>query len=209
MLETVSPSIDCQLISANYGHFVIEPLEPGYGITLGNAMRRVLLSSLPGAAIVAVQIHGIQHEFTTIPHAKEDVLEFLMNIKGIRLRRLTDQSDTLILEINGEGPITAGDIKPSANFEIVNPEHHLLTLDSGDAKLTVEFTVNIGRGYIPAVHGKGNAIGVLPVDAIFTPIRRVNYNVEKTRVGDKSNYDRLVLDVWTDNTISPHTKGRI
>jgi len=201
--ESVSPTIDYQLVAENCGNFVIEPLEPGYGITLGNALRRVLLSSLAGAAVTEVKIDGVQHEFSTIPHIKEDTLEFLLNVKGIRLRRLSDHSDKLILEASGAGKVCAGDIKPSANFEIANPELHLATLDSKDAKLNIEFTVDIGKGYIPAGHSDGRPLGVLTVDAVFTPVKRVNYRVEKTRVGDKSNFDRLLLDVWTDGTISP------
>ena len=201
MFEIVSPSIDYQLVSENCGHFVIEPLYPGYGLTLGNALRRVLLSSLPGAAVTAVKIDGIQHEFSTIPHMKEDTMEFLLNVKGIRLRYLSDRPAKLILEASGEGEVCAGDIKPSADFEIVNPDHHLATLDSPEAKLNVEFTVEIGRGYVRARDGQ--PIGVLPVDAVFTPIRRVSYNVEKTKIADRSGYDRLIIDVLTDGTISP------
>ena len=203
MPETVSPAIDYQLVSENCGHFAIEPLEPGYGLTLGNAMRRVLLGSLPGAAVTAVKIDGIQHEFSTIPHMKEDTLEFLLNVKGIRLRYLSDRSDKLTLQAFGDGEVRAGDIKPSADFEIINPEHHLATLDSAEARLNVEFTIEVGKGYIPAGPSDGRPLGVLPMDAVFTPIRRVNYKVEKTRVEDRSDYDRLILDVWTDGTISP------
>ncbi|MDD5092985.1 MAG: DNA-directed RNA polymerase subunit alpha [Dehalococcoidia bacterium] len=203
MPESVTPTIEYRLVSENCGTFVIEPLGPGYGITLGNALRRVLLSSLTGAAVSEVMIEGIQHEFSTIPHVKEDTMEFLLNVKGIRLRRLSDRPGKLILEASREGEICAGDIKPSADFEIVNPEHVLATLDSRNAKLNVEFTVNIGKGYLAAGHSEGRPLGMLPVDAVFTPVRRVNYRVQKTRVEDKSNYDQLTLDVWTDGTISP------
>ncbi len=205
MLATVTPTIDYQPVSENHGHFVVEPLEPGYGLTLGNAMRRVLLSSLPGAAITTVKIDGAQHEFTTIPHVKEDIMEFLLNVKGIRIRCLSDRADTLRLEASGEGEIKAGDIKESAIFEIVNPEHHLATLDKAKAQLNVEFTVEIGKGYVTAGSNEGLPIGVLPTDAVFTPIRRVNYEVTKTRVEDRSDYDRLILDVWTDGTLSPES----
>lgn len=201
--ETVSPTIDYQVVSEDCGRFVIEPLEPGYGLTLGNAMRRVLLGSLIGAAVTAVKIEGKQHEFSTIPHMKEDTMEFMLNVKGIRFRYTADRSDTLTLEVSGEKVVRAGDIKPSADFEIVNPEHHLATLSSPDASLNVELTVEIGKGYITAGSNEGRPIGVLPIDAVFTPIRRVNYQVEKTRVEDRSDYDRLVLDIWTDGTISP------
>jgi len=204
--ESVSPTIEYQSISESCGNFVIEPLEPGYGITLGNSLRRVLLSSLLGAAVTEVKIEGIQHEFSTIPHMKEDTLEFLLNVKGIRLRRLNvqiDQADKLTLESSGEGKVCAGDIKPSADFEVVNPDHHLATLDSADASLNIDFTIETGKGYIPASRSDGRPLGVLTVDAVFTPVKRVNYKVEKTRVEDRSNYDRLILDVWTDGTITP------
>ncbi len=205
MLATVTPTTNYQLISENHGRFVIEPLEPGYGITVGNALRRVLLSSLPGAAITTVKIDGVQHEFSTIPNMKEDILEFLLNVKGIRFKYLSDRSDTLKLEASGEGEVKAGDIGKSAFFEIINPEHHLATLDKPEAKLNVEFTVEISKGYITAGSAEGYPIGVLPSDAVFTPIRRVNYEVEKTRVEDRSDYDRLTLDLWTDGTISPES----
>jgi len=202
-LPEISASIDYRLVSENYGHFVIEPLDPGYGLTLGNALRRVLLGSLPGAAVTAVKIEGIQHEFSTTPHMKEDTLEFLLNVKGIRLRCLSDRSGKLILEASGEGEVRAGDIKPSAEFEITNPDHYLTTLDSPEANLNVEFTVEIGKGYVRAGRSDGQFIGVLPLDAVFTPIRRVNYKVEKTKVADRSDHDRLIIDVVTDGTISP------
>ncbi len=204
MPETVSPTIEYQELAQDSGRFVIEPLEPGYGLTLGNSMRRILLSSLLGAAITAVRIDGIQHEFSVIPHMKEDTMEFLLNLKGTRLRYSSpDRSDTLTLEVSGEGVVRAGDIKPSADFEIVNPDHYLATLDSSDANLNVELIVELGRGYIGAGSNEGRPIGVLPIDAVFTPIKRANYKVEKTRVEDRSDYDRLIMDVWTDGTITP------
>ncbi len=203
MVQSVSAKIECEQASDSYGRFIIEPLESGFGVTLGNALRRVLLSSLPGAAVTAVRIEGVQHEFSTIPHVKEDCMEFLLNIKGIRLRSLSEHPGKLTLEIAGEGAVCAGDIKPSLDFEIVNPELHLATLDSADAKLDVEFYVEQGKGYKEAKADDSLPIGVLPLDAIFTPIRRVNFAVEKARVGQVSNYDRLILEVWTDGTISP------
>jgi DNA-directed RNA polymerase subunit alpha len=163
----------------------------------------VLLSSLPGAAVTAVKIEGVQHEFTSIPHVKEDVIDLLLNIKGLRLRALSDVPGRLFLESSGEGAVCAGDIKPSAEFEIVNPELHLATLDSADAQLSITFYVEQGKGYVPASRGDGLPLGVIPVDAIFTPVRRVNYAVGKTRVGQVSNYDKLTLEVWTDGTILP------
>ncbi len=206
MLEAgleIAPRFKSLETSNNYGRFVVEPLERGYGITLGNALRRVLLSSLPGAAVTAVRIEGVQHEFSTLPHMKEDIIEFLLNVKEICLRPLTGHSGSLFLEVEGERKVCAGDIKPSADFEIVNPELHLATLDSPEAKLEVEFFVEVGRGYVPASTVGGRPIGVLPVDAIFTPIRRVNYQVEKTRVGDRSDFDKLTLEIWTNGAISP------
>lgn len=206
MLEVVLeiiPKLKRLETSKNYGRFLIEPLERGYGITLGNALRRVLLSSLPGAAVTAVRIAGIQHEFSTLPHMKEDIIEFLLNVKEICLRPLTGRAGSLFLEVEGERKVCAGDIKPSADFEIVNPELHLATLDSPEAKLEVEFFAEVGKGYVPASTVGGRPIGVLPVDAIFTPIRRVNYQVEKTRVGDRSDFDKLTLEIWTNGAISP------
>ena len=203
MPETVSPTIEYQELSQDFGRFVVEPLEPGYGLTLGNSMRRILLSSLLGAAITAVRIDGIQHEFSVIPHMKEDTMEFLLNLKGTRLSYLSDRSDSLTLEVSKEGVVRAGDIKPSANFEIVNPDHYLATLESSEANLNVELIVELGRGYVGAGSNEGRPIGGLPVDAVFTPIKRVNYKVEKTRVEDRSDYDRLIMDIWTDGTLSP------
>ena len=189
--------------SGNYGKFIAEPLEPGFGVTLGNALRRVLLSSLPGAAITWIKIDGVQHEYSTIPHMKEDVIEFVLNIKSIRLRSHTDKPGLLRLEVTGEGKITAGDIMANPNFEIVNPELHLATLNSKQAKLFMDFNVERGKGYQPAAHMDGLPIGTLPVDAIFTPVMKVNYNVEHTRVEQMTNYDKLVLEVWTDDSITP------
>ncbi len=202
MLQVVSPKIECEVSSEDYGKFVIEPLDPGFGITLGNSLRRVLLSSLSGAAVTAVKIEGVQHEFSTIPHVKEDVIELLLNIKQLRLRPLSDVSGRLFLEASGEGAVCAGDIKPSADFEVVNPELHLATLDSPEAQLNITLYVEQGKGYLPAGRGDGLPLGVIPVDAIFTPVKRVNYSVGKTRVGQVSNYDKLILEVWTDGTIT-------
>jgi len=205
LLEAVNPQIECQESTEKYGRFVAEPLEKGFGTTLGNALRRVLLSSLPGAAVTWVKIEGVQHEFTAIPHMKEDVIEFLLNVKALRLRPLTSSSGKLTLEVSGEGRVLAGDIQQSADFEVVNPELYLATLDSPEAKLVVEFNVEQGKGYEPVAQRKADKlpIGVIPVDAIFTPMRRVNYAVEPTRVGQKTAYERLILEVWTDGTIIP------
>lgn len=197
------PCVECQEISEKYGRFIAEPLERGFGNTIGNAMRRVLLSSLSGAAVTWVRIEGVQHEFSVIPHVKEDIIEFLLNVKALRLRPLTSGEGKMTLEARGEGRVCAGDIDPSADFEIVNPDLHLATLDSSDAELIVEFNVEQGKGYVPAGHGDGLPIGVIPVDAIFSPIRKVNFTLEHTRVGQVTSYERLILELWTDGTVSP------
>ena len=186
-----------------FGRIVAEPLEAGFGTTLGNALRRTLLGALPGTAITAVRIEGVEHEFSTIPNVREDTMEFLLNVKGIRVRALTDRPGRIHLDASGDGPITAGAIESSADYEIVNPELQLATLNGPDARLSIEFTLERGRGYVPAGSSDGLAIGVIPVDAIFSPVRRVNYKVQHTRVGQITNYDRLILEVWTDGTITP------
>jgi DNA-directed RNA polymerase subunit alpha len=185
-----------------YARMVVEPLEGGFGTTIGNALRRVLLSSLPGAAITSARIDEVEHEFSTIPHMKEDTIEFLLNVKALRLRALSDRSARMYLDASGEGPVLASAIQVPPDYEIVNPDLQLATLDSADARLRVEFTVDQGKGYQPASHVNGMPIGVIPVDAIFTPVRKVNYHVERTRVGQMTNYDRLILEVWTDGTIT-------
>jgi DNA-directed RNA polymerase subunit alpha len=207
--EVVTPQIECAELSDKYGRFITEPLERGFGITLGNALRRVILSSLPGAAVTWVRIDGIQHEFSTIPHCKEDSVDFLLNVKAIRLRPLTSRGGILRLEAEGEGNVSAGHIQPSSDFEVINTDLHLATLDSSKARLVVEFNVEQGTGYRPAgqnyqdwERGEGLPLGVIPVDAIFTPARKVKYTVETTSIGQVS-YERLILDVWTDGTISP------
>ena len=169
-----------------FGRIVAEPLEAGFGVTIGNALRRTLLSALPGTAITAVRIEGVEHEFTTVPNLKEDVVEFLLNVKDIRIRSLTDRPGKMYLEASGDGPVTAGQIEQTADYEIVNPELHLATLEGARAKLSVEFTVEQGRGYVPAGTSEGLPIGVIPMDAIFSPVRRVNYRIEHTRVGQAS-----------------------
>jgi DNA-directed RNA polymerase subunit alpha len=196
------PKVECIESNESYGRFIAEPLEKGFGTTLGNALRRVLLSSLAGAAVTSVEIGGIHHEFSTIPHTKEDTLDFLLNIKAIRIRPLAQRSGKLSLEISGEGEVTAAAIKPSADFEIVNPDLHLISMNSSKAKLSVELNVEIGRGYLPARSSDGLPVGVIPIDAVFTPIRRVNYSVESSGTAEGSTQERLVLEVWTDSTIS-------
>jgi len=196
-------SITIQENEQHYGRFVVEPLERGWGVTLGNPLRRSLLNSLPGTAVTWVKIVGALHEYSTIPHMREEVVEFLLNTKGIRIRSLSDRPGRLRLEVDGEGEVRAGDIMATADFEIVNPEHHLATLDSADARLSVEFNVEQGVGYEPASQDEGLPIGVLPVDAIFTPVRKANFSVEPTRVGQRSDLERLIVEVWTDRTITP------
>ena len=197
------PSINCVESAGNYGRFLIEPLERGFGITLGNTLRRVLLGSLPGAAVTWVKIEGIQHEFSTIPYIKEDTIEFLLNVKELRLRPLSNQPGKLILEAEGEGRVCAADIKQTTDFQIANPELLLATLDSSQARLYVEFNVELGRGYIPAKSAEGLPIGALPIDAIFTPVHKANFSVESIRPGEERSPEGLILEVWTDGTISP------
>ncbi|MDP6102359.1 MAG: DNA-directed RNA polymerase subunit alpha, partial [Dehalococcoidia bacterium] len=201
--EAPKPEIRVLETQDNYGKFSVGPLEPGYGITLGNPMRRVLLTSIPGTAVTWVKIEGVLHEFSTIAHMKEDVAEFLISVKAIRLKSLAERPGKLRLEIAREGAVSAGDISVSSDFEIVNPELHLASMESADGQLSVEFNVEQGKGYVPAGQTEGLPIGVLPVDAIFSPVRKVNYVVESTRVGQITNYERLVIDVWTDGTVNP------
>ncbi len=201
--EEVEAQLKVEEETDSYARLVAEPLDPGYGITLGNALRRVLLSSLEGAAITRVRVDQVQHEFSTIEGMQEDTTEFLLNLKEVRLRAFSDRGGTLTLEAEGPGEVCARDIQVPADFEIVNPDLHLATLDSKKGRLTVEMTAEPGKGYQPAGSIEGLPIGVIPVDAIFTPVRKVNYRVEKTRVGQSTDFDRLVLDVWTDGTIGP------
>jgi len=197
------PEIKCVESKDNFGRFVAEPLEKGFGVTMGNALRRILLGYLPGAAVTRVKIEGIQHEFSTIPNVKEDTIDFLLNVKALRLKSLSGQPGKLILEAQGEGQVCAADIKPSSDFEIANPELYLATLDSPDAKLYVEFDVELGVGYKQAESSDNLPIGVIPVDAIFTPIRKVNFTVEPVHTGRETSQERLYLEIWTDDTISP------
>ena len=207
--ESLTPHIEVATSTNSYGRLVIEPLAQGFGGTLGSALRRVLLSSLSGAAVTAVQIEGVQHEYSTLPFVREDVIDILLNVKGIRLRSLTGRSGILRLDVSGRtGAITAGDIERSGEFQIVNPSHVLLHVDTPEARVAIEFHVETGTGYKPAVNQEGQVIGLLPVDAIFTPIRRANFEVRATRVGQVIDFDRLILEVWTDTTISPEDAVR-
>jgi len=197
------PKVECVETTETYGRFVAEPVEKGFGVTLGNGMRRVLLSSLPGAAVTWVMVEGIQHEFSTVPHLKEDTIDFLLNVKAMRLRHLAQRSGKLRLEAKGEGQVFAKDIETTADFEIVNPDLYLATLDSPKASLNVEFNVEIGRGYVPATSSDSLPIGAIPIDSIFTPVRRVNYSVEPSSLREGVNQEKLVLEIWTDGSLSP------
>ena len=203
MTQMTLPKVECIESTENYGRFIAEPLDRGFGDTLGSSLRRVLFSSLPSAAITWVKIEGVQHEFSTIPHVKEDTMDFLLNAKAIRIRPLSQRPGKLSLEVEGEGEVCAADIKTSADFEVVNPELHLVTLDSPEAKLSVEFNVELGRGYVPAGSSDGLPIGAIPIDAVFTPVRKANYSVEPSRIGEASSQEKLILEVWTDGTLSP------
>ena len=206
MIEIEKPRIECEEAPGDdsYGKYVVEPLERGYGITLGNALRRILLSSLPGTAITSVKINGVQHEFTTIPGVKEDVTEIVLNLKSIIAKLHSEGEKTVFIDATGEGEVTAGDIKTESDVEILNPELHICTL-AADANIRMELTLDHGRGYVSAERNKAMrqpAIGVIPVDSIYTPVTKVNYSVENTRVGNMTDFDKLTLEVWTDRTIS-------
>ena len=205
MVEIQKPRIECieNVGEETYGKYVVEPLERGYGTTIGNSLRRILLSSLPGTAVTTVKIAGVQHEFSTIPGVKEDVTQIVLNIKGIIAKLYSEGVKTVYIEASGEGVVTAGDIKADSDVEILNPEHHIATLGP-DATLNMELTLSQGRGYVTADRNKNaqTVIGVIPVDSVYTPVRKVNYTVENTRVGDATDYDKLPLEVWTNGTIS-------
>ena len=205
MVEIQKPRIECieNVGEETYGKYVVEPLERGYGTTIGNSLRRILLSSLPGTAVTTVKIAGVQHEFSTIPGVKEDVTQIVLNIKGIIAKLYSEGVKTVYIEASGEGVVTAGDIKADSDVEILNPEHHIATLGP-DATLNMELTLSQGRGYVTADRNKNaqTVIGVIPVDSVYTPVRKVNYTVENTRVGDATDYDKLTLEVWTNGTIS-------
>ncbi len=205
LIEIEKPNIECveDPEDESYGKYIVEPLERGYGTTLGNSLRRILLSSLPGTAVTSIKIAGVQHEFSTIPGVKEDVTEIVLNVKGIIAKLDCEETKTVCIEMTGEGEVTAGDIKVDGEVEILNPEHHIATLGP-DASLNMELTFSHGRGYVTADRNKTprTIIGVIPVDSVYTPIKRVNYTVENTRVGDLTDYDRLTLEVWTNGTIS-------
>lgn len=206
MIEIEKPKIETVSVNEDgtYGKFVVEPLERGYGTTLGNSLRRILLSSLPGAAVTSVQIDGVLHEFSTIPGVIEDVTEIILNLKGLSLKIHSDEEKVLEIDADGEGKIVAGDIRADSDVEILNPDLHIATLSS-DARFHMRIFANRGRGYVPADRNKheDQPIGIIPVDSIYTPVTRVNYNVENTRVGQVTNYDKLTLEVWADGSIRP------
>ena len=210
MIEIEKPRIDCieNPGDASYGKYVVEPLERGYGTTLGNSLRRILLSSLPGTAVTSIKISGVQHEFTTIPGIKEDVTEIIMNIKSLAIKNNSDSNEvkTAYIEFDGEGVITAADIQADPDIEIMNPETVIATLNGGaDSKLYMEITITNGRGYVSADKNKNDdlPIAVIPIDSIYTPIERVNLTVENTRVGQITDFDKLTLDVYTNGTLEP------
>ncbi|ACL75165.1 DNA-directed RNA polymerase subunit alpha [Ruminiclostridium cellulolyticum] len=206
MIEIEKPRIECVSNSDDntYGKFIVEPLERGYGITLGNSLRRILLSSLPGSAVNSIKIDGVLHEFSTVPGVVEDVTEIILNIKSLSLLVHGEGSKVIYIDANGEGPITAGDIITDQDVEILNPDLHIATLN-GDHRFYMEMVISKGRGYVSADKNKqaGQPIGVIPVDSIYTPVKKVNYTVENTRVGQITDYDKLTLEVWTDGSINP------
>nr|MBN1229947.1 DNA-directed RNA polymerase subunit alpha [Anaerolineae bacterium] len=199
----VLPKIERDAMSRNYGRFIISPLEQGFGTTLGNALRRVMLSSLPGAAVVSMRVSEVHHEFSAIPHVREDMTQLILHVKQLRMVLLGVDSARLRLDIQGSGVVTAADLICPPEVEIKNPELYLFTIDDDQARIEAELGVQAGRGFSPAEEREKLSIGEVPVDAIFSPIRRVAIDVERARVGQKTNYDRLVLEVWTDGTTQP------
>jgi DNA-directed RNA polymerase subunit alpha len=204
MIEIEKPRIQVVESNDTYGKFVVEPLERGYGITLGNSLRRVLLSSLPGAAVTSVRIEGALHEFSTIKGVVEDTTEIILNVKGLALKSDSDEPKVVRIEAEGEGEVIANDIITDGDIEILNPDAHIATLDT-DGKLFMELTVEKGRGYVTAEKNKrpGQPIGIIPVDSIFSPVRRVNFNVQNTRVGQRTDFDKLTFEVWTNGSLKP------
>jgi DNA-directed RNA polymerase subunit alpha len=205
LLNLVLPKIEADAQASDFGRFVIGPMESGYGTTVGNSLRRVLLSSLEGAAITSVQIRGIHHEFSTVPHVREDMTSLLLSLKQVRFRFLDEAENEarLRLEVRGEGVVVAGDIVCPPVVEVVNPEQYLLTTDSTEAELEMEMTVSRGRGYSPAEERGKLPVAEIPTDAIYSPVRKVSYKIERARMGQVSNFDRLIIEIWTDGTLSP------
>ena len=207
MIEFERPNIECTKIDDknNYAKFVCEPLERGYGVTVGNSLRRILLSSLPGCALTSVKIEGVLHEFSSIPNVVEDVPEIIVNLKNVRLKFAEEEEKVLRLDFNGEGEVKAGDIQTDGTVEILNPDLHIATVSEG-GHLVMELTANRGRGYVPSDKNKkpDQDISVLPIDSIYTPVKKVNYQIENTRVGQMVDLDRLVIEVWTDGSLKPY-----
>ncbi|MDQ6883402.1 MAG: DNA-directed RNA polymerase subunit alpha [Candidatus Dormibacteraeota bacterium] len=205
MFDIAQPQVKSIENSNSYGKFEIEPLEPGFGTTLGNSLRRVLLSTLQGAAVTSVSIEGVAHEFSSIPYVKEDVTEIILNLKGLNLKSYTDEPVRLTLDVTGPKRVTAADIQAPSDVDVVNQELYICTLDSNKGRLRMELTVERGKGYVPADRNKkeGQPIGVIPIDAIFSPVVKANFLIEKTRVGQETDWDKLILEVWTDGTIKP------
>ncbi len=201
----VMPKIEREAEARNYGKFVISPLEHGYGVTVGNALRRTLLSSLEGAAVTSIRMVDVLHEFSDIPGVREDVLQVMLQIKQLRLILEGVETTRMHLEVRGEGVVTAADIVTPPEVRIINPDLYLFTADSSKTRLDLEFTVERGRGYLPANERGRMPIGELPVDAIFSPVKRVNWEVQAARVGQSTNYDKLVLEIWTDGTMAPES----
>ena len=206
MIEFEKPRIECLKLDNDnmYAKFVCEPLERGYGITLGNSLRRILLSSLPGAAITSIKVDGVQHEFTTIPGIVEDVVEIILNLKNVRLKIHDNEEKNLRIDVDGEGEVTAANIVGDANVEVLNPDLHICTIAEG-GKLHMELTANRGRGYNPSSKNKNpdQPIGVIAIDSIYTPVKKVNFYVENTRVGHITDYDKLTIELWTDGSLNP------
>lgn len=206
MIEIEKPKIECLELNGDntYGKFIVEPLERGYGTTLGNSLRRILLSSLPGVAVTSVKIDGVLHEFSTVPGVKEDITEIILNLKNLSAKIYSDETKLVRIEAQGPGKVTAGDIIADADVEILNADLHIATLEEG-SKLVMEIALSKGRGYVPAENNKTDTmpIGVIPVDSIYTPVKKVSYFVENTRVGQVTDYDKLTLEVWTDGSIKP------
>ena len=205
MFEIAQPQVKSVENTASYGKFEIEPLEPGFGTTLGNSLRRVLLSTLKGAAVTSVSIEGVAHEFSSIPYVKEDVTEVILNLKGLNLISYSDEPVRMTLDVTGPREVRAADIQAPSDVEVVNKDLYICTLDNRNGRLRMELTVERGKGYVPADRNKkeGQPIGVIPIDAIFSPVVKANFLIEKTRVGQETDWDKLILEVWTDGTIAP------
>ncbi len=205
LVDKVFPKIEATAVSKQYGRFIISPLESGYGLTLGNALRRVLLTSLPGAAATSMRVMGVQHEFAPVPSVREDMTSLMLNLKQVRFRVEGTDMGRARMRVRGPAEVTAGDLETPAGIEILNPELHLATVDSGDDEFELEVSVATGRGYSPSEERGSLPIGEIPLDAIFSPVRRATFTVEHERVGPTTDFDRLVIEVWTDGTLAPET----